>query len=899
MMTVTSRIASLTVGAKIAVIMALMMVPVGHLTLLFGQQVRKDVAFSALEITGARLLGDAWNALSAGTAPNAPADRLSDATQRMAARQAEADALKAGEAWSTFSTTVSGEKDKARIGEAGQATIQKIADGSNLTLDPDVDSYYVMDIVSVRLPELIVARAGLAAAMQPVLAGRGKVPPRQHDLFVQAATRFDIALAAVHSSLASAIAGNADGSLGTALAGARGGFDSTSALVAKQAATVREDYALERTPALRGSDAEAAAIELVAAADALWVAGQAQLIRLIDARIDGFENKAWRDLAIAAVAALIAFAFALAFVRTIRNPLADLVATLRRHETNDYGSRVPHTGLSNEIGEIARAIDQGRLEAGRSALTVSAMNQSPTMLMITDPDEKITFMSASLVRMLKQLEPSFQAAVPAFRVETMLGQHIDCYRGNPNLRRQLILDIGQARKVRYDIGAEAIIVDMSYNRDATGQTIGHTLIWRNVTAELQSEAEVAAVVDAARNGDFSARLSLEGKDGFVRDIALGLNQVSAVVEESTSEFARALSAVAGGDLTVRVDSAYRGKFAELKSSINDTVDRLSTTVRTIQVTSADVGLAAREINMGADDLSKRTEEQASSLEETAATTEQLAASVKASAQASKDAAAIANDAMQAAQSGGTIAGQAVDAMARIETASQKISDIIRVIDDIAFQTNLLALNAAVEAARAGDAGKGFAVVASEVRTLAQRSSAAAKDISGLISSSNLEVGEGVKLVRQAGDQLSQILGHSRKVAATIADISSAAGEQANGIDEMSQAVAHLDEMTQQNAALSEQSAASAASLSSRIGQLNDLVAAFKTGQEGAGTAATYQPHAPAPTEPARLRKLAEAAFVQTKAQAPAPRPAAAAPAARAPAKKVANSRASDSGWEEF
>ncbi|WP_197280811.1 methyl-accepting chemotaxis protein [Bosea vaviloviae] len=355
-------------------------------------------------------------------------------------------------------------------------------------------------------------------------------------------------------------------------------------------------------------------------------------------------------------------------------------------------------------------------------------------------------------------------------------------------------------------------------------------------------AEVATIVAAAQNGDFSGQASVGDVGGALGDLVMGINEINAVVDSATSEFARALSAVAEGDLTVRVEAAYRGKFAELKGAINDTVDRLSATVRTIQVTSADVGLAAREINMGADDLSKRTEEQASSLEETAATTEELAASVKASAQASKDAAAIANEAMQAAQSGGAIAGQAVEAMARIESASQKISDIIRVIDDIAFQTNLLALNAAVEAARAGDAGKGFAVVASEVRTLAQRSSAAAKDISGLISSSNLEVGEGVKLVRQAGEQLSQILASSRKVAATIADISAASGEQANGIDEMSQAVAHLDEMTQQNAALSEQSAASAASLSSRIGQLNDLVAAFRTGQEGAGASSSYQQH---------------------------------------------------------
>ncbi len=411
-------------------------------------------------------------------------------------------------------------------------------------------------------------------------------------------------------------------------------------------------------------------------------------------------------------------------------------------------------------------------------------------------------------------------------------------------------------------------------------------------------SDVGDVVAAAAAGDFSARLQIEDGDAQMQKLVAGINEINAVVDSATTEFAGALQAIAGGDLTSRVETGYRGRFADLKAAINETVDRLSETVATIQVTAADVGLAAREINMGADDLSKRTEEQASSLEETAATTEELAASVKASAQGSKDAARIADEAMRAAQTGGAIAGQAVEAMARIESASQKISDIIRVIDDIAFQTNLLALNAAVEAARAGDAGKGFAVVASEVRTLAQRSSDAAKDISALISSSNGEVEEGVKLVRQAGEQLSQILDASQKVASTIAEISAASGEQANGIDEMSQAVAHLDEMTQQNAALAEESAASAGALSGRIGQLNDLVAQFRTGREGQGQAAYAHPAATAPRavepvrgapagEPARLRQLAEAAFVQPKAL-PAPR-------------KVANGsgRASDAGWEEF
>ena len=438
--------------------------------------------------------------------------------------------------------------------------------------------------------------------------------------------------------------------------------------------------------------------------------------------------------------------------------------------------------------------------------------------------------------------------------------------------------------------------------------------------------DVGEVVAAAAAGDFSARLEIDNADEQMRKLVAGINEINAVVDSATSEFAASLQAIAAGDLTTRVDTAYRGKFADLKDAINETVSRLSTTVRTIQATASDVGTASREISTGAEDLSKRTEEQASSLEETAATTEELAASVKASAHASREAASVAEEALAAASSGGAIAGEAVQAMARIEAASSKISDIIRVIDDIAFQTNLLALNAAVEAARAGDAGKGFAVVASEVRTLAQRSGEAAKDISTLISSSNSEVMDGVKLVRRAGEQLDQIQAASRRVAATIQEISTAAGEQANGIEEMSQAVAHLDEMTQQNAALSEQSAASANALSDRIGQLNALVETFRT-EDGQVQTHAQAPNAPAPAsshsqasatrvtrayappplrrtdvtgasndagEPERLRKLAEAAFAQQKA-APRHTPA---PAPHQP-RRIANSRASDAGWEEF
>ena len=409
--------------------------------------------------------------------------------------------------------------------------------------------------------------------------------------------------------------------------------------------------------------------------------------------------------------------------------------------------------------------------------------------------------------------------------------------------------------------------------------------------------DVGAVVAAAAAGDFSARLKLENADGEMQKLVGGINQINTVVDQAVTEFAEVLGGIAGGDLTRVVATAYQGRFAELKASINETVARLSETVGAIQATTGEVSVSAREIKSGADDLARRTEEQAASLEETAATTEELAASVKASASSSKVAAQASGEAMSVAEKGGTIVREAVEAMERIEQASRKIADITSVIDAIAFQTNLLALNAAVEAARAGDAGKGFAVVASEVRTLAQRSGEASKDITGLIASSTSAVAQGVSLVRAAGEALEKIVTASKQVAATVSEISAASGEQAHGIDEMSQTVAHMDGMTQQNAALAEESAASAAALANQIEQLDGLVAAFKTNRSG-------NTHAAPRTEPERLRQLAAAAMAGTRpAQRPAARAAPAPAPASAPRRSVTAAATATAAkhdeWEEF
>ncbi|MDP3600914.1 MAG: methyl-accepting chemotaxis protein [Bosea sp. (in: a-proteobacteria)] len=302
------------------------------------------------------------------------------------------------------------------------------------------------------------------------------------------------------------------------------------------------------------------------------------------------------------------------------------------------------------------------------------------------------------------------------------------------------------------------------------------------------------------------------------------DMLSAAVEETKG----VVQASKSNDLTARVPlSGKSGDIAILCSGVNDLLDTVTGILRTVAEISGQIFHGTSRINADSHALAQRTEEQASSLEETAATTEELAASVKHSSQRAREATKQGQIANEIANRGGTIVADAIVAMERIEKASGDIAEIITVIDNIAFQTNLLALNAAVEAARAGDAGKGFAVVASEVRALAQRSSEAANDIKKLITNSEQEVAAGVKLVKGAGSALSEIVASSTSVAAALNDISSASDEQANGIEEVAKVVAHMDDMTQQNSAMAEQSLLIASQLHDATNALQSIVDAFR------------------------------------------------------------------------
>jgi methyl-accepting chemotaxis protein len=370
------------------------------------------------------------------------------------------------------------------------------------------------------------------------------------------------------------------------------------------------------------------------------------------------------------------------------------------------------------------------------------------------------------------------------------------------------------------------------------------------------QAAFGEVVDAAIAGDFTKRVHAEFPDAELNSLARSVNSLVETVDSGVSETGVVLGALARTDLTVRMQGNFSGAFAKLKNDANAVAETLSNVVGQLKLTSRSIKTATGEILSGANDLSERTTKQAATIEETSAAMEQLATTVLQNADRARDANSDAQLVSRTAEEGGEVMTRATLAMEKISASSAKISNIIGLIDDIAFQTNLLALNASVEAARAGDAGKGFAVVAVEVRRLAQSAAQASSDVKALIETSSGEVGAGTRLVREAAAKLASMLDAARSNSALMDGIARDSREQAAAIEEVTVAVRQMDEMTQHNAALVEETNAAIEQTEAQASELDRIVAVFHTDDRSVAPAVSRSAR-PAP-KPASTQRAASA-----------------------------------------
>lgn len=544
---------------------------------------------------------------------------------------------------------------------------------------------------------------------------------------------------------------------------------------------------------------------------------------------------------------------------TTRGITAPLKAMQKAMERIAAGEDVTVTGTErgDELGAIARALESIRGVGAGAVRVKAALDCVSTNVTIADNDGVIVYTNGAIRQMFARDRAAIASAIPGFDPEKIIGSNIDRYHREPSRQRAMLQALKGQHQAEITIGTQRFRLRANPIVNEQKQRLGTVVEWENITQQLRTEEEIAALIDAAAQGDLGRRLDVGGKEGFFRTLALGINRLSESMSVVLTRVKDVLSAMAGGDLSQRMEGDYHGIFAAMRDDANATLEKLSGTVGQIVQTGATISTTAGAISVSSAELSRRTAQQADSLQRTSSSMEEFSATVRQNSDNAQQANQLATATRSAAERGGHVVGEAVQAMENIEAASKKISDIIGVIDEIAFQTNLLALNAAVEAARAGDAGKGFAVVATEVRALAQRSSQASKEIKELILNSGDQVQEGVQLVRRAGDSLGEIVGSVKRVADIVAEIAAASREQAVGIEQVNQAVGQMDEATRRNAEMVEQNTGSSRQLDEQAGALKRMMDFFRTSVDVA----------PLPVSVAvEARKV-------LAARAPAPRPA--------------------------
>ncbi|EIJ44311.1 methyl-accepting chemotaxis protein [Beggiatoa alba B18LD] len=492
--------------------------------------------------------------------------------------------------------------------------------------------------------------------------------------------------------------------------------------------------------------------------------------------------------------------------------------------------------------QLRERIEEDKRIADEALRINQALDSVTTHVIIADSQYKIIFANKAVQTLFQREQDKLRRELPQLDATNLCGQSLYNLHKDAQTHRTRLQNLRYSEHDRLDITSLVFDYTMTPVINTDGERVGYVTELQDRTIEVATEQEINNVIHAASQGLFDKRIELKGKTGFFKSFSESLNQIMNYNQLAVEDTMRMFAALAKGDLTQKIERDYLGSLEQLKNDANSTVEKLTEVISFIKETADAVSTASEEISLGNVSLSQRTEEQAASLEETAASMEEMTSTVQQNADNARQATQLASTARERAAQGRTVVESAVQAMSAINESSQRVTDIIGVIDEIAFQTNLLALNAAVEAARAGEQGRGFAVVATEVRNLAQRSANAAKEIKNLIRDSVDKVKEGTQLVNESGNTLQEIVTAVKKVSDIIAEIAAASQEQSSGIHQVNKAITQMDEMTQQNAALVEESASASESMAEQAQRLRQQVAFFQLHYTNAKNTNTYANH---------------------------------------------------------
>ena len=716
-----------------------------------------------------------------------------------------------------------------------------IGDTSNLILDPDLDSFYLMDLVVNKLPQLIEQLGSLRGYSSGVVA-EGMVTNNQRLNLAVKTNSIGVLLNTTLQNIDTAVAENA--SLKPKLYGLK---QSIKTDVNRYLETIRENVIDAETSKLSAQQIFIEGTEAIKPTIALFDTASPNLKQLLENRISGFNQGKYISLGLLLVLIAIVALIGWLLVRYITSSIISINHVFYRLTDGEFRNDIDLTS-KDELGETMKALQgvQVKLnvdlsEARSKAVTANRLKQAldnvESNVMVANNNYEIIYMNKTVQQMFKDAEADIKTQLPDFNADQLLGANIDIFHKNPAHQRGMLDKLTETFRSTLKIGGRSMNITASPVIDDNGERIGIVVEWLDRTKEVAIEREIQAIVEGVKTGQLSTRINTGDKEGFFEVLSININEVTETIEQVMNEVAHVMGGLAKGDLTRTVAGNYQGLYGSCMNDINVSLSKLSEVFGQINESSDFINNSSQEIASGNNNLSHRAEEQAASLEQTASSMEELTSTVKNNSDNAQQADKLAGSARQLAEQGGEVVQHAVTAMEEINESSNKIAEIIGVIDEIAFQTNLLALNASVEAARAGEQGRGFSVVATEVRNLAQRSATAAQESKDLIQTSIQRVRTGTDYVNETGTSLNEIVIGVKKVGDIVAEIAAASAEQSSGIEQVNQAVSQMDEITQQNAALAEQASAASVSMSEQCDSMATFVSFFEGGSSSnAGSA---------------------------------------------------------------